>query len=496
MDPQRHIPASAGWEAWIPRLVRALVFITLGLIPLGILRLGFLPPDEALSHAAKAISGKSWQEILVMPKELTIDHQRGWHALLEAVFRTFHPTADTLVAAGAVAMFLLFSFSFFACRSRPEAVALMMVLSAVTIPGFVSRLMLGRPSLAAAASLVLLLSLWAPANRIGRLRPAFTVFLFASAVWIQGDYLLYLLPVAAFFTAGRIRQGLALTGCWVAGCALAAWLSGEPLAFWGQQARQIALSYNSSLPIRLLARDARPSGGDVSFLLTLAILLLFQKQLTGRWEKSRFLDPCFLLGVFGWILGFRAARFWLDWGLPAMMIWMAARIHTGLVWKSGYASWGRLAFAGLLCLALFLCFTGDLEERWTGNIAEPLLGREDKSLAEWLPGSGGIIYSIEPGVFYRTFYKNPDAPWRYVLGFEAGFMLPEDRSVLFDIQMRTLYDSFDVWARKMRAEDRLMIRGSSSAKPKIPLLEWHFAPDYRIWIGRVRRTRLPSLPAP
>ena len=55
-------------------------------------------------------------------------------------------------------------------------------------------------------------------------------------------------------------------------------------------------------------------------------------------------------------------------------------------------------------------------------------------LAAWMPEPGGIVYSPSLDVFFRTFYANPRADWRYLLGFEPGIMPREDRRILREIQ--------------------------------------------------------------
>lgn len=53
-------------------LVVAFLFATLA-----VLGHGFLPPDDALRHAAQAVCKKPWSEILVMAKPLTLTCTRG-----------------------------------------------------------------------------------------------------------------------------------------------------------------------------------------------------------------------------------------------------------------------------------------------------------------------------------------------------------------------------------------------------------------------------------
>ena len=87
-------------------------------------------------------------------------------------------------------------------------------------------------------------------------------------------------------------------------------------------------------------------------------------------------------------------------------------------------------------------------------------------------------------IFYNMFYKNPKAPWRYILGFEPGIMPSEDLAIYRHIQLEFGPASFAPWVRKMRPIDRLIIFEPSDKEPQIKELEWYHAGDY-IWVGRL-----------
>jgi hypothetical protein len=88
-------------------------------------------------------------------------------------------------------------------------------------------------------------------------------------------------------------------------------------------------------------------------------------------------------------------------------------------------------------------------------------------------------------VFYETFYKNPTADWKYVLGYEPGIMRQEDLKVLRKYQFafgdtRTLKP----WADEMRPQDRMFIHAPGSSRPNLPELQWYYAAT-ELWIGRL-----------
>ena len=74
-SPAYVVCAAAGFTA---------ALLVVPLLPLRI-SYGYLPPDDALADAAKAISGKPWPEILVLKSDYAIDNHIGWHALLRGV---------------------------------------------------------------------------------------------------------------------------------------------------------------------------------------------------------------------------------------------------------------------------------------------------------------------------------------------------------------------------------------------------------------------------
>src|SRR5689334_22324101 len=72
---------------YVPLVSWIIAVMTVILIPSKIISYGYLPQDDALRHAAKAVSGKPWQEILVMRSDFLIDPHPGWHAILGFIHR-------------------------------------------------------------------------------------------------------------------------------------------------------------------------------------------------------------------------------------------------------------------------------------------------------------------------------------------------------------------------------------------------------------------------
>src|SRR5580658_5918657 len=80
---------------YVPPVCWAIVLFVLLAIPFKIIGLGYLPSDDALRHAAKAVSGKPWQEILVLnPAAYHIDPNWGWHWFLRQIDLAFNWDAE------------------------------------------------------------------------------------------------------------------------------------------------------------------------------------------------------------------------------------------------------------------------------------------------------------------------------------------------------------------------------------------------------------------
>ena len=93
----------------ITLLVFAVLLWTLGAIVVQIVSAGHVPTDDALRHVAKAISGRSWQEVLVLRPDMRLDPHPGWHALLAAVHHAGLSQAKHLLtfSVGALAPLVL-----------------------------------------------------------------------------------------------------------------------------------------------------------------------------------------------------------------------------------------------------------------------------------------------------------------------------------------------------------------------------------------------------
>jgi hypothetical protein len=259
--------------------------------------------------------------------------------------------------------------------------------------------------------------------------------------------------------------------------------TGHPILFFKQTILHLFLAYGTSDFQHMLVSEFRPTLGEISIVFMAALFLIW-RSLRGKWEKSVIDNPVFILASLSFVLGFITKRVWLDCGMPALCIWMAYEFQSALEKKIPVNSIKRLVITVCACAVLYLSVTNDAGSRW--SLTKPLdfISAEDKAQAGMIPDPGGIIYSDDMSVFYQTFFKNPKAPWRYVLGFEAAIMPKEDLEILRNIERNFAAPKYyEPWVNKMRREDRLIIKGGPDSMPKIKGLEWHYI-ALSTWSGR------------
>jgi hypothetical protein len=480
---------------YVPLAVWAIVILVILAIPLRIISYGYLPGDDALRHAAKAVSGKPWPEILVVGPIFQIDHNYGWHLILRQIYLWSKCDTEGLVVFAVVALFILASGSPLPWLKRPEA--WLVALTAVGLTSdIVGRFSLGRPFLLTIAGLLTILFFWAARGSAPPKwwTPLWMAPLIAICTFVHGVWYLWSLPIAAFFLARQFRWAMALTVSWLVGVFLGAALTGHPLDALYQAVEMAQRAFAMHSTQRTLVSEFQPSSGAIFALILLGGLLIL-RQLARLNARPLTADPAFWLACLGWVLGFKAGRFMEDWSWPALMVLMTCDLQMLLQARFAADSFKRLALAGGLAVMTFLAITNDSGSRWTYNLTQQYLTPDNPDLNGWLPEKGGILYSGDMTVFYQTFFKNPKADWRYILGYEAALMPEAD----FQVYHKILWNfgdakAYEPWVKKMRRPDRLVMRGGRSSPPNIPQLEWEYGVS-GIWIGRVPRTNAPP-PAP
>jgi len=477
---------SSKLSRYVPLFVWLVVLGVLFTLPLKIMSYGFLPVDDALRHAAKVISGKEWQDILILRAGIEIDHNAGWHKFLGLVHTMTGWGTDGLVAFSVVLLCMIFLVSPLPFLSRPESWLATLIAALVAHPNMIYRVSLGRPYIFVMAATMVIVFLW---MRRGDAKPSSsliitTVLLTSLCAWLHGGWYLYWLPAAGFLLAQRWRQGFVMTGCWLLGSFLGGLYTGKPIFFLTQQFQVLVSCFTHSTLQRILVGEFKSFDGAHTFVVA-AILVLLVQAVRGRPAVRTIQNPAFMMAVLCWVFGFVVRRFWVDWGTPAFLVWLALELQDMIEDTVPPQSLRRVILTGLAAMGFYFAGASDHENRWTANLTTEYLTPDNKDLEGWLPGKDGIIYSDDTRIFYRTFYKNPTAPWRYMLGFEWTFMPEEDIAVYENIWWNfQSYEAFAPWVQKLRPQDRLILSRPAGAPPAIPQLEWYYgATD--TWIGRL-----------
>src|SRR5215469_6060118 len=193
-DENNHFPFLEPLRRYVPLIVWIIVIAVIILIPLKIMDYGYLPGDDALRHAAKAVSGKPWSEILVLSPVYKMDHEFGWNWLLTSIHHLVNWDADNLVFFSVVAMFVLVNLAGLVWLKRPEAwlATMLMAMVFALIP---VRFTLGRPYLITLASLITVLYLWRTFREKPPQKPAMILMVAHAAIstFFHGAWYLWVL---------------------------------------------------------------------------------------------------------------------------------------------------------------------------------------------------------------------------------------------------------------------------------------------------------------
>jgi hypothetical protein len=423
-----------------------------------------------------------------------MDHEFGWNWLLTGIHRMENCDAETLVIFSVVAMFILVNLAGIAWLKWPET-WLAVLLASMILDSVPMRFTLGRPYLITLAALMTILYMWrwqrgAPPQKFSLL---LLVALSAICAFFHGAWYLWALPIAAFFLAGEFLWGFALGICWLIGVAIGSLLTGHPIEYPVQAVQLALLAVGAHETQRTMASELQPFSGDVLTVMTLGGWILC-RTLTKLKSAPLARDPAFWLICMSWILGFKVARFWVDWGWPALMVLLAWDLQLLLETRMAADSFKRLIMVCFLAGATYLGITCDFGSRWTMSLTQQFLTTDNPDLEGWMPGKNGIFYTVDMTLFYQTFYKNPNGDWRYMLGFEPTWMPKKD----FDIYHKILWNfndgkAYKPWVDQMTPADRLAMRGNGDAPPLVDGLEWKYGVT-GIWIGRLPQTNSVAPP--
>lgn len=460
--------------------------------PLKIISEGYLPYDDALRHAAKAVSGKNWQDILVLREEMWLDSHPGWHSFLEALHKVSGADTDQLVAFSIFFFFAGVVAAGIFCGTYPELFLLSLIFVLLLHPTWALRLGLGRPLLASMGWLIFFLKLSEDKNFSGPLKAQhfFLTVLTALVSWFHCQWYLYLFPLAAVFISGNWRNAIRLTCLLVPGIILGALLTGHPVQFFYQTFLHAWRSLMLPKDQEILVPEFQQGALDFSVLSAVMLLLLLKWGMDRKVSAGYLIkNPAFILMLMCWILGAKISRFWLDWGIPSFLCWTSLYITDFYSKRFKPENWKRIFVILLTGGIFYFTCTFDYQGRWSECLSVEYLNAKEPVPPEWLPEKGGIIYCDLTSGFNWTFFRYPKGDWKYILGFEASMMPEEDLNTFHQIRFHPGDASCYIpWVKKMTPKDRLLLMQYYPAPPDLPELEWHALPS-RSFIGRLKRER-------
>ena len=455
------------------------------LVPLRIVSYGYLPPDDALRHSAHAVDGRDWSEVILLNPEFRpdMDGHLGWHRFLRFVHLGTGWSPDRLVDFSVILAFFTFTVGGLVAFGNPPAWFLGCALISVIEPALFQRFSLGRPLFFSMTALVVMLVLWTRARPVRwwlEAAVAFSVFTIAIVMHPTVWYLwaIAFLPLIACRRWRSMLLALVALAMSIAAASLFnGWYNTLFLPLLGLK---LGLLQANTVGTNLVS-ELQPSGGPYLGLVVV-MLFLTAKCLRGANLRAEIFQVDFCLMLVAWVMGLFIVRFWIEWGLPAMAVWMSRQIRDGLELKlSGLSRhWETIGLFGLAAGILYLGLTADVGGRYTGALRNPLLMAPIEDFASELPEDGGILYSANMGTFYAIYHRLPHAKFRFSTAFEPGIMPPEDLKVLRAIQSNGLVRDYKPWFEKMNSKDRIVL--SAPAKPEWPEME--LKQFYGGWIGR------------
>jgi hypothetical protein len=463
----------------------SLTFLFL-LIPLRISGFGNIPPDDCGRHVAFAVDHRAWGEVLVLNENIleTVDSHPGWHAYLRTAHQWLGLDPEGLVVLSFTTTFAIFACTGLYASGRPVAWVTSLLAMVLLDGGMIFRVLLGRPFAISMAVLLGLLFLWQRKERLPKLAEyALTSVALGLAIVTHPSWYIWLIVPVAFVLAGRLEDGLRFGLCLLFGLLIATGLTGSyyNIVFYPLQHLFVSLGQDPIRRIQLVS-EFQPGSGVTPVVMIVA-LVLGLRTVTGRSWRDELRRPDFCLMVLGWLAGLYVLRFWADWGTVAFVAWLSTQLEE--VVHGVKDRWQRLALGALPCAALFLLVSSDTGGRYSNALTDVLMTKPKEDLRKYLPERGGILYSTDMRFFYQTYYRMPEAGFRYVLGFEPGMMRSDDWDIFRKIQFNDgSLESYEGWFKKMTNADRILITAANEPVVK----GMAFEPFVGRWIGRKVKT--------
>ena len=184
----------------IPIIIFFVLIAAVLYIPARVGSLGYMPGDDALRHTAKVVSGKSWDQVMVVRDDIKFDSHPGWHALLGILHNKLGLSKHALLAFSVTLLFLLITIIPLFLLQRPGAWLLSILIISILQPFSIMRFFLGRPYLFTVLMLIIYCFIWKKlkTDRIPWHLTIALIIINSIAVWMHPAVYLYGIPIFCF----------------------------------------------------------------------------------------------------------------------------------------------------------------------------------------------------------------------------------------------------------------------------------------------------------
>ncbi len=466
-----------------------IIIATFTFIPFKVIKNGFLPTDDVNRHVAFSTTNREWSDVLEIAPKLEADHNVGWHKILRFLHKRLCIGKKELIYFSIISLFLLVNLTGSLVTPNFVTWSIALLIMFLFDRTIISRLMLGRPYLISCATFLVLIKIWTSEkdNKYSWiLSYSVTIIILLLAVWIHGTWYNFLLLPLAMIIAGKFTKSLELTLLIILSTLIGAYLTGNFNQF---------LHYHFYATLNIFKEQifnwqlvSEFAEGDIHLFwivptLFIIILLIHSKRLKFYDLSS---DTTFIFILLSWLLSIKVIRFWVDWGIIALMFWLSLKLSLLI---QDMQSIKRRSFKWFYFLFIMISLLILIPRLNWNNQKEVKMFSVDFSkqeYSEYEPKDGGIVYNDSMKHFYFQYYNNPEAKYKYVLGFEPAIMKEDDKKIYRDIVYSGFYYKlYKPWIDKITDKDRIF--ASVDLSDYYPKLDWIKA-GQKLYIGKLKET--------
>lgn len=288
----------------------------------------------------------------------------------------------------------------------------------------------------------------------------------------------------ALLLTGQIKKTFELTFCILLSTVIGAFMTGEFNEF-------LHFHYSATLNIfsekiynwQLVTEFAE---GNIHIFwvfpsIFIITLLVYSKKLKLN-DLSN--DPLFILILLTWLLSIRVVRFWVDWGIVALMYWSSIKLSELISDMESIKKpfLKKVLFVTIMVSAVIIIPS----HKWNNKKerANYFVDFSRKEFSDFKPSDNGIIYNDSMRHFYHQYFTDPKAKYKYILGFEPAIMPDDDKKTFREITYSDFhFKAYEPWINKLTEKDRIF--ASVDLSSNYPQLDW-IKVSKNLYIGKIK----------